>query len=195
MLWFIDRTGGLMTTLFPEPIRNLPEADIPLKGITAYLSQGSDHQILFMAFEEDVDLPPHAHAAQIGIVLEGRIDLIIGGKKQTFTKGDRYYIPEGVEHSGTIYGGYADITFFNEPASLYAEKSLGPYRYGNNRACVFQRCPSGYLQSVIAPFSERSGHEKETLCCGTNGADCCSHGVRLFRRWGRLESRSASLLE
>lgn len=57
--------------IFPEPIRNLPEADIPLEGIKAYLSQSDDHQILFMQFMEDVDLPEHAHGAQTGFVLEG----------------------------------------------------------------------------------------------------------------------------
>lgn len=104
-----------MNQLFPEAIRNLPEADIPLDGITAYLSQSDTHQILFMQFEEDADLPEHSHAAQMGIVLEGKIELVIGGEKQSFTKGDRYYIPEGVKHSGKIFAGYADVTFFNEP--------------------------------------------------------------------------------
>ena len=104
-----------MNPVFPEPIRDLPEADIPLDGITAYLSQSDTHQILFMQFKKDADLPEHAHAAQVGIVLEGKIELIIGGKKQYFTKGNRYYIPEEVKHSGKIYAGYADITFFNEP--------------------------------------------------------------------------------
>ena len=51
----------------------------------------------------------------MGIVLEGKIELVIDGDKQCFTKGDRYYIPEGVEHSGKIYAGYADMTFFDEP--------------------------------------------------------------------------------
>ncbi len=82
-----------MTEIFPEPILNLPEADIPLKGVKAYLSQAEDHQIIFMEFSEDVELPGHAHAAQVGIVLEGKIDLVIGGEKRTYTKGDRYYIP------------------------------------------------------------------------------------------------------
>ncbi len=104
-----------MNQLFPEAIMNLPEADIPLDGITAYLSQSDTHQILFMQFEEDADLPEHSHAAQMGIVLEGKIELVIGGEKQSFTKGDRYYIPEGVKHSGKIFAGYADVTFFNEP--------------------------------------------------------------------------------
>jgi len=104
-----------MNKIFPEPIENLPEAEIPLEGIKAYLSQSDDHQIIFMHFEKDVDLPEHSHDAQVGFVLEGHIDLTIGGLKETYTKGDRYYIPSGVKHSGKIYAGYADITYFDEP--------------------------------------------------------------------------------
>lgn len=37
--------GVFMTEIFPDPIRNLPEADIPLEGIKAYLSQSETHQI------------------------------------------------------------------------------------------------------------------------------------------------------
>jgi quercetin dioxygenase-like cupin family protein len=107
--------GDSMSEVFPDPIKNLPEADIPLEGIKAYLSQSDSHQIIFMEFAKDVELPEHSHAAQIGIVLEGKIDLTIGGKKETYSKSDRYYIPEGVVHSGKIYAGYADITFFDEP--------------------------------------------------------------------------------
>jgi quercetin dioxygenase-like cupin family protein len=104
-----------MTTIFPDPIAQLPEADIPLEGVTAYLSQADTHQIIFMEFEQDIDLPAHAHAAQVGFVLEGRIELTMGGARRTYTKGDRYVIPAGVPHSGKIFAGYADITFFDEP--------------------------------------------------------------------------------
>jgi quercetin dioxygenase-like cupin family protein len=104
-----------MSETSPKPIRDLPEADIPLDGVKAYLSQSDTHQIIFMEFEKDVDLPEHSHAAQIGIVLEGRIDLTIGGETKTYKKGDRYFVQEGILHSGKIYAGYADITFFNEP--------------------------------------------------------------------------------
>jgi quercetin dioxygenase-like cupin family protein len=103
-----------MSCPFPDPVKNLPEADIPLKGATAYLSQAENHQILFMQFAEDVDLPEHAHEGQWGVVLEGRIDLIIGGVKGTFTKGDRYFIPKGTAHSARIFAGYADMTFFDQ---------------------------------------------------------------------------------
>ena len=53
-----------MSETFPKPIRDLPEADIPLEGVKAYLSQSDTHQIIFMEFEKDVDLPEHSHAAQ-----------------------------------------------------------------------------------------------------------------------------------
>ena len=111
-----------MSELFPEPITKLPQADIPLAGLKAYLSQSEDHQVLFMQFEKDVDLPEHSHKAQVGFVLEGKIDIIIGGEKNTFIKGDRYYIPAGVKHSAKIYAGYADITFFDEPGRYAAKK-------------------------------------------------------------------------
>lgn len=103
-----------MSDTFPEPILNLPKADIPIRGVEAYLSQGENHQIIFMEFSEDVDLMEHDHESQWGIVLEGKIDLIIGGVKRTYIKGDRYFIPKGVKHSGRIYSGYADMTYFNQ---------------------------------------------------------------------------------
>ena len=110
-----------MDPVFPGPILLLPEADVPLKGVRAFLSQAKDHQILFMQFAEDVDLPEHSHADQVGFVLEGRIDLTYDGRNHTFVKGDRYHIESGKPHSGKIYAGYADTTFFNQ-ADRYKAK-------------------------------------------------------------------------
>jgi len=103
-----------MTQTFPQPITALPEADIPINGIKAFLSQGENHQIIFMEFTEDADLPEHSHESQWGIVLEGKIDLTIDGIELTFTKGDRYFIPKGVRHSGKIYSGFTVMEFFNQ---------------------------------------------------------------------------------
>jgi quercetin dioxygenase-like cupin family protein len=60
-------------------------------------------------------MPSHSHGAQWGVVLEGEIELVTGGVSHTFTRGDSYFIPEGVEHSARIRKGYADVTFFDEP--------------------------------------------------------------------------------
>lgn len=103
-----------MPEIFPESIRSLPEADIPLSGLKAYLSQSDNHQILFMQFDEDAEVAEHSHEDQWGIVLEGRIDLVVEGVQRTYRKGDRVFIPKGAKHSARIYAGYADISFFNE---------------------------------------------------------------------------------
>ena len=101
-------------SLFPEPIRNLPKVDMPFTGYEAYLSQGENHQIIFMRFSEDVTLPEHSHESQWGIVLEGKIELTIAGATNMYIKGDRYFIGKDVKHSGKIFAGYADMTFFNQ---------------------------------------------------------------------------------
>lgn len=110
-----------MSQIFPPPVLNLPEAEIPIRGARAHLCHCEHQQILFMEFTEDADLPEHSHAAQFGIVLEGRIDLVIGKETRCYFKGDRYFLPAGVPHSGKIHAGYADVTFFDEPRR-YEEK-------------------------------------------------------------------------
>ncbi len=101
-----------MKEIFPEAIRNLPQANIPIPGLTAYLSQDKNHQIVFMHFSQNADVPPHSHDAQWGIVLEGEIALTVEGKEQVYTKGDRFYILEGETHSAQISAGYASMEFF-----------------------------------------------------------------------------------
>ena len=103
-----------MSEIFPEPIRNLPQANIPLSGIKAYLSHGQNHQILFMEFAEDAKVPEHCHEAQWGVVVAGKIDLTIDGVERTYSKGDSVFIPKGAKHSARIYAGYADVSFFDQ---------------------------------------------------------------------------------
>jgi quercetin dioxygenase-like cupin family protein len=103
-----------MESIFPQPITDLPEADISLKGVKAYLIQDKDHQIIFMEFTKNVDLPEHSHESQWEIVLEGRVDLSVEGSKNTYYKGDRFFIAKGARHSARIYAGYSSIAFFNQ---------------------------------------------------------------------------------
>ena len=103
-----------MASIFPKPILNLPEADIPLEGVKGYLSQGENDQVIFMEFEKDVELPEHSHESQWEIVIEGKVDLVIEGVKQTYRKGDRFFISKEKKHSAKVYAGYASIVFFNQ---------------------------------------------------------------------------------
>jgi len=99
---------------FPDIISALPQIDVPIEGLESHLIQGPHQQVVFMAFEGDVDVPEHSHEEQWGVVLEGKIDLAIGGEKHTLTKGDSYLIPRGTVHSARIYAGYKDLTVFNQ---------------------------------------------------------------------------------
>jgi quercetin dioxygenase-like cupin family protein len=103
-----------MSEIFPEPIRNLPQADIHIEGITSYLLQGEHQQVVFMSFDKDVSVPEHSHAAQWGVVLDGESELTIGGKLHVLKKGDTYYIPKDVPHSGKLKAGYKDFNVFDQ---------------------------------------------------------------------------------
>ena len=103
-----------MSAAFPAPILALPEADLPMKGAVGYISQGDHHQVVYMHFGEDVPLAEHAHAAQWGIVLDGKVDLDIGGVMRTYSKGQNYFVPAGVKHHGHIYAGLTVVEFFDQ---------------------------------------------------------------------------------
>lgn len=103
-----------MKSIFPQIILDLPEADVPLDGVKAYLSQSDAHQIIFLEFRKDVELPEHTHEAQWEYIMNGTVDLWVDGIKHTYTRGDNFFIPTGVKHSGKIYAGYTSIAFFNQ---------------------------------------------------------------------------------
>ncbi|MCF8369741.1 MAG: cupin domain-containing protein [Bacteroidales bacterium] len=99
---------------YPQIIKDLPKASIPLNGATAHLLQGQNNQLVFFDFKEDTEIPMHMHGAQWGIVVDGKIELTIGGKTKTYQKGDSYSIKAGEEHGGKIYAGFKAIDFFEE---------------------------------------------------------------------------------
>jgi len=103
-----------MSEAFPELVRKLPTADIPVEGLLAYLLQGTDQQVLFMQFDQDAEIPTHAHASQWSIVLRGRIELQMEETTRSYGAGESFFVPSGVTHSARIHAGYADITFFDE---------------------------------------------------------------------------------
>lgn len=111
-----------MKEIFPEVIRKLPKADIPIPGLTAFLSQDEKHQITFFFFAEDVDVPSHSHGAQWIVVLNGEMILTVEGKEHFLSKGDRFLILPGETHSAKIKAGYASMEFFADKDRYKAKK-------------------------------------------------------------------------
>lgn len=101
----------------PEIITRLPEADLPFPSSTVKTSvlQSDRGQLVFFQILKDVELPAHSHKGQWGTVLEGRVELTMGGKTSIHAPGSSYYIPAGVVHGARIPAGTKIIEFFEEP--------------------------------------------------------------------------------
>lgn len=103
-----------MSTIFPEPIQRLPRAEVSLPGMTAFIQQGPESQVVFMEFSQTVTLPAHSHTAQWGIVVAGELELTIEQDSHVYRKGDSYFIPEGAVHQGKLEAGTAIIDYFDQ---------------------------------------------------------------------------------
>ena len=100
---------------FPPFVKSLPQADLPVAGQRGWLLQSKSGQILFLESDVEVLVPEHSHGDEWGIVLNGKIELIIDDKTQTYTHGDTFFIPAGTKHQPHIYPGYRVVGYFADP--------------------------------------------------------------------------------
>lgn len=101
---------------YPEFIEAFPSLDVPFSDDVLQTSAvRSDHGLVaFLTFLKDMEIPPHSHGAQWGTVVEGEIELTLGGETRTYRVGDSYSIPAGVEHGARIKAGTRLIDVFEE---------------------------------------------------------------------------------
>ena len=104
-----------MDELYPDVIEALPDADIPLEGVRGKLLQAEGHQVVFFDIQPIGAIPAHSHGAQWGVMLDGEMELTIGGVTRTVRTGDNYYIPAGVEHSAVFKTRSRVMDLFAEP--------------------------------------------------------------------------------
>ncbi len=100
---------------YAEFIKRLPLANLPVPGINAYLLTGPQAQAAFFELPAGASVPPHSHGEQWGIIVEGEIDLTIGGVTHLLKRGDSYYIGDQVVHSGVTHTGCLAIDVFADP--------------------------------------------------------------------------------
>ncbi len=109
---------------FPDVIKNLPMADIPINGVSAWFIQGEKHQLVFFEMETYAVVPEHAHPYdQWGIVVEGRMELTVDGKPRLVQRGDEYIIPANAKHRAKFLTHVRIIDFFSE-RTRYKPKSV-----------------------------------------------------------------------
>ena len=100
---------------YPPMITRLPEAEVPVPGVRAWISQGVEGQVAFFDIEPGGEVPLHSHGEQWGIVVSGKLELTIGGDTRVYEAGGSYYIGDGVVHSANCLTDVAAIDFFADP--------------------------------------------------------------------------------
>jgi len=99
---------------FPEFIRALPRPDSPVPMEARIVP--SEHVLtMFYEIDDPVDIPEHVHGAQWGVVLEGTMEMTIGGETRRYGPGDSYSVPGGVPHVARIGAGYRGLDVFADP--------------------------------------------------------------------------------
>jgi quercetin dioxygenase-like cupin family protein len=83
-------------------IKNLTPREL-VQGITGYYAHGDSLTMGVVEIEAGSDLPEHSHIhEQITYILEGELDMVIGGKAVALKPGMFYIIP-----SNTVHGAKA----------------------------------------------------------------------------------------
>lgn len=108
---------------FPQVITGLPEAEVPVEGICAWILQGEKHQLVFFEMAPYVIVPEHSHDyPQWGLMIEGEMELTINGKTRIVKKGDEYVIPAQAKHSAKFRCPSRVMDLFSEK-TRYKTKS------------------------------------------------------------------------
>lgn len=106
---------GTSVREYAGTITELPEAEIPFKGMRAWILQGEAHQLVFFQMETNAKAPQHSHGySQWGMVIEGTMELTIEGTSRTCRKGDEYLIPAGAKHEARFLTRCRVVDLFSE---------------------------------------------------------------------------------
>ena len=100
---------------FPNFVKRLPEAKLPFDGPCAWLLQSEAGQIIFFESAVDFQIPEHSHGEQWGVVIDGMVELTIGGQTKTCSSGQTYFIPAGTAHAVKVHAPFRAVDYFLDP--------------------------------------------------------------------------------
>jgi len=82
-----------------KPIKNIPSKEI-VPGITGYYAHGDKHTLGYVELKKGSIVPEHYHVhEQITYILEGQLNMVIGGQPCQLTPGTYHVIPSNTPHS------------------------------------------------------------------------------------------------
>ena len=85
--------------------------------------QSDEQQLVFFEFAADLKLPEHSHTySQWGMVIDGKMELMIEGNARVYQKGDEYLVPAKALHFARFLQKTRIMDFFSEK-SRYKPKS------------------------------------------------------------------------
>ena len=100
---------------FPEVFAKMPESDAPFCGIRMRLLRRPTASAIFTEATDAASAPEYAHGAQWGIVVDGEMELTIGGATRTYQKGEEYTTLARVVHGAKLRPGTRVIDVFDDP--------------------------------------------------------------------------------
>ena len=82
-----------------EPIKNIPSKEI-IPGITGYYAHGDKQTFGYVEIKKGSVVPEHHHVhEQSTYIIEGQLNMVIGGEPCPLTAGMYYVIPSHMLHS------------------------------------------------------------------------------------------------
>jgi quercetin dioxygenase-like cupin family protein len=91
-------------------------------GVEVKAFSGEKMTMTLFSMAAGAAIPAHAHPhEQMGTVLKGSVELILGEEKRTVAKGDCWLIPANMVHSGHALDEPSEVLeFFSPPREDYA---------------------------------------------------------------------------
>ena len=104
---------------FLDPYRAKRRELVP--GVNLRPMWGEKIMMVMLELDPNATVPAHTHPhEQMGLVLQGEFDMVIGSEKKRLKQGDAYLIPSGVEHSVQMGEGLAvALDIFSPPREEY----------------------------------------------------------------------------
>ena len=103
-----------------QHIKNLIPKEL-VAGIDGYYVHGTNMTLGYVEIKAGSDLPQHHHVhEQITYIIEGQLDMVIGGKDCSLTAGMYYVIPSNVPHGAIAVTDCKVIDVFSPVREDYA---------------------------------------------------------------------------